>query len=281
MEKKSNAETYAVTPPGYAPEPAPHPVVGQTDGVTTDAPLYRHVADRLARRIADGEFPVGTLLPGEQALAAEHRVARGTVRSALALLARRGVVSPRSGAGWIVQSATHTQGLAAFGSFAQWAHNRGLTPGGLVISQEEGAATADEARLLRIAQDSPVLRFTRLRSLDGHVVMVERPVYPGWLAHVLRGLPPDTPSHAAVLDAAGFGESFGSHRIDAVAASSEDVRLLGVRRSSPLLRVRRQAFARDGRPIDLTEDRYLPDSVSFEASSTSDARPGGWTRTLS
>lgn len=249
--------------------------------MTSDVPLYRRVADRLAHRIGDGEFPVGTLLPGEQALASEHGVARGTVRSALALLARRGVVAPRSGAGWIVQSSSHTQGLAAFGSFAQWAHNRGLTPGGHVVSEVESAATAYEARLLRIAQDSPVLRFTRLRSLDGHVVMIERPVYPGWVAHVLRRLPVDTPSHAAVLDAAGYGESFGSHRIDAVGASSEDARLLGVRRSSPLLRVRRQAFARDGRPIDLTEDRYLPDSVSFEASSTSDARPGGWTRTLS
>ncbi|MGM7669164.1 GntR family transcriptional regulator [Microbacterium sp. A93] len=249
--------------------------------MTIDAPRYRHVADRLAQRIADGEFPVGSMLPGEQALAGEHGVARGTVRSALALLARRGAVSSRPGAGWIVQSSAHTQGLAAFGSFAQWAKNRGLTPGGQVIQEQESHATADEARMLRIAQGSFVLRFTRLRSLDGHVVMIERPVYPAWIAAALRGLPVDTPSHAAVLEAAGHGEVFGSHRIDAVAASSEDARLLGVRRSSPLLRVRRQAFARDGRPLDLTEDRYLPDAVSFEASSTSDAQPGGWTRTLS
>lgn len=281
MEKKSKAETYAVTRPGYALQARPRPALRQTDGMTSDAPLYRRVAERIARRIADGEFPVGTLLPGEQALASEHRVARGTVRSALALLTRRGLVASRPGSGWIVQSSSHTQGLAAFGSFAQWARNRGLTPGGHVVREAEGEATADEGRLLRVAQNSPVLRFTRLRSLDGHVVMVERAVYPGWVAHILRGLPVDTPSHAEVLDAAGYGESFGSHRIDAVAASSEDARLLGVRRSSPLLRVRRQAFARDGRPIDLTEDRYLPDSVSFEASSTSDARPGGWTRALS
>jgi GntR family transcriptional regulator len=249
--------------------------------VTIDAPRYRHVADRIAQWIADGELPVGSMLPGEQALASEYSVARGTVRSALALLARRGAVSSRPGAGWIVQSSAHTQGLAAFGSFAQWAKNRGLTPGGQVIQEQESQATADEARLLRIAQGSLVLRFTRLRSLDGHIVMIERPVYPEWIAAALRGLPVDTPSHAAVLEASGHGEIFGSHRIDAVAASSEDARLLGVRRSSPLLRVRRQAFARDGRPLDLTEDRYLPDAVSFEASSTSDAQPGGWTRTLS
>lgn len=245
-------------------------------------PRYRELTDRLAARIAEGEFPVGSLLPGEHRLAQEFGVARGTVRSALAALARRGIVAPRAGAGWIVQSSLHTQGLAAFGSFAQWATGRGMVPGGRVIDEREAPATAEEARLLRTAQGSPVLRITRLRSLDGHVVMIERSLYPESVAPAIRGLDPQTPSYAAVLSAAGHTEAIGSHRIDAVAASSEDARLLGVRRSSPLLRVHRQAFARDGRPIDLSEDRYLPGSVSFEAVSAASlgGAPGPWTRTL-
>ncbi len=64
MEKKSKAETYAVTCPGYAPQAAPRRALRQTDDMTSDVPLYRRVADRLAHRIVDGEFPIGTLLPG-------------------------------------------------------------------------------------------------------------------------------------------------------------------------------------------------------------------------
>lgn len=244
-------------------------------------PRYRIIADQLADRIADGVYPVGSSLPGEQVLATEHGVARGTVRNALAHLARRGVLSPRRGAGWVVQSSVHTQGLASFGSFAQWARSRGMSPGGRVIDRRRSPATGEQARMLRITQGSDVLVFTRLRTLDGHVVMLERSTYPGWLAQALAAIPDDAPSHADALAAAGFAEAFGSHRIDAVAASSDDARLLRVRRSSPLLRVRRQAYDRDGRPLDLSEDRYLPGTVSFEAATTASAAAvtGAWTRT--
>lgn len=235
------------------------------------APRYRDVAHAIAQQVEDGTFPVGSVLPGEHRLAAAHGVARGTVRNALTLLQRRGVLEPRQGAGWIVRSSSLTQGLAGFGSFASWARGRGLTPGGLVVAEDTTPATADEARLLRVPRGADVLRITRLRTLDGHTVMVERCAYPPHVAPVVRDLPRDTPSYAAVLAAAGLAEEYGSHRIDAVAASSEDARLLGVRRSSPLLRVTRQAFARDGRPIDLSEDRYLPGTVAFEARATASA----------
>ena len=58
---------------------------------------------------------------------------------------------------------------------------------------------------------------------------------------------------------------FGNHRIEAVAASSEEARLLGVRRSSPLLQVRREVFAKDGRVVEFGVDRYLPNTIAFEA----------------
>lgn len=131
-------------------------------------PRYRIIADQLADRIADGVYAVGSSLPGEQVLAAAHGVARGTVRNALAHLARRGVLAPRRrGAGWLVQSSVHTQGLASFGSFAQWARNRGMSPGGRVIDRGTSPATCEQARMLRLPQGSDVLVFTRLRTLDG------------------------------------------------------------------------------------------------------------------
>lgn len=177
-----------------------------------------------------------------------------------------------------MQSGSLTHGLSGFGSFASWARSRGLTPSGLVVAEDISPATAAEARLLSVGVGADVLRVVRLRALDGQTVMIERSCYPAHVASVVAGLPRDTPSYAAVLADAGFGEEFGSHRIDAVAASSEDARLLGVRRSSPLLRVKRQAFARDGRPIDLSEDRYLPGTVAFEAQAS--ASSGAFGRIL-
>ena len=53
---------------------------------------YEVLASALRQRIADGEFPVSSLLPAEQDLAADYGVSRWVVREALAQLADEGWV---------------------------------------------------------------------------------------------------------------------------------------------------------------------------------------------
>jgi GntR family transcriptional regulator len=54
--------------------------------------LYAQVADHIAARIDAGELTPGARLAGERDLAAEYRVALGTVRRAVEELRRRGLV---------------------------------------------------------------------------------------------------------------------------------------------------------------------------------------------
>jgi DNA-binding FadR family transcriptional regulator len=65
--------------------------------------LPAQAAAQLEERIAAGEWGLGARLPGETALAAELGVARSTVREALRLLAARGLVESRQGAGSFVR----------------------------------------------------------------------------------------------------------------------------------------------------------------------------------
>lgn len=194
-------------------------------------------------------------------------MARGTVRAALAALATGGMLSPRRGSGWIVQSAPQNHGFGQLRSFAQWASARGLHPAGRVVERRRSEADAGEARRLRCAPGSPVLRVTRLRSLAGRDVMLERTVYAGWMTEIVEAIADDAPSVIQELESVhGVVTAHAEHAIDAVAASSEDAALLGIRRSGPLLRVRRVSFARDGRAIECADDRYLPGTVSFQVS---------------
>ncbi|GAA1615689.1 GntR family transcriptional regulator [Leucobacter chromiireducens subsp. solipictus] len=224
----------------------------------------------LLARIVDGEFAAGTALPSETKLAERYGVARGTVRNALSGLEDRGMVTPVQGAGWIVQSTLHTQSFVELRSFAQWARSKGMTPGGLVHTSEPGPASALEARKLRVAARSPVLRVTRTRTLDGRIVMLERTAYPEWMMPHISAIPADESSVVDVMQREfGITTAHADHAIDAVPASSADAALLGVRRSSPLLRVRRTSFTSGGRPIEFGEDRYLPDTVTFQVQASS------------
>ncbi|WP_204032906.1 GntR family transcriptional regulator [Micromonospora qiuiae] len=62
-------------------------------------PRYRVIADELRKRIESGTIPPGALLPAESVLTAEFRVARGTIRKALAALREEGHVATEHGRG--------------------------------------------------------------------------------------------------------------------------------------------------------------------------------------
>ena len=66
------------------------------------SPRYLQIADLLRQRIARGQWPLGDKLPSLDALVAEFGVARLTVRQAMDLLAREGLVSPQQGRGTFV-----------------------------------------------------------------------------------------------------------------------------------------------------------------------------------
>lgn len=60
---------------------------------------YRRIADELRQRIESGEMPAGSMVPSELALAKHYAVARGTTRSALAVLAAEGLIEVVPGQG--------------------------------------------------------------------------------------------------------------------------------------------------------------------------------------
>jgi len=68
-------------------------------------PRYLQVASALRRRIREGRWPVGGRIATIEALQREFKVARVTVRQAIELLAREGLVRARQGKGTFVTKA--------------------------------------------------------------------------------------------------------------------------------------------------------------------------------
>ncbi|MFI0983518.1 GntR family transcriptional regulator [Streptomyces sp. NPDC021093] len=235
---------------------------------------HQQITAALREAIADGRYPVGSTLPSESELAGLHGVSRGTVRQAVSSLLAEGLVGSRQGARSVVLSTAPRQSFGELRSFSEWAWASGHTPGGLVLASERAGASHQEAALLRLAPGSPVLRVRRLRTLDGSPVLLERTVYTGWTADAVEALPDDCESVTRALrDATGLVFAHGEHHLDAVAAGTADAKELGVRRGSPLLRVRRTTTTADGRPVETGDDRYVPGSVVFTVRNSVGANP--------
>ncbi|MFD8304593.1 GntR family transcriptional regulator [Streptomyces sp. NPDC059690] len=235
------------------------------------ATRHEEIADELRRAIDREEYTVGGRLPSETELAAHYGVSRGTVRQAVAALTAEGLIGSRQGARRVVLASRRSQSFAELRSFAQWARAMGREATGHVVAQEYLPATAQDAARLQLREGTGVLHVLRVRGLDGEPVLVERTVYADWISPAVETVDPDAASVTQLLyESTGLVFAYGEHVIDAVAASAQDAELLGIRRTSPLLRVRRVTTTREGRPVEWSDDRYRPDAVSFSVHNSID-----------
>ncbi|MFI6735559.1 FadR/GntR family transcriptional regulator [Nonomuraea sp. NPDC050451] len=81
-------------------------------GSLRPSPLVEQATQHLREQITQGEWPVGTRLPGENALAKTLGVGRSTVREALRALAGAGLVQARQGSGVFVIATAITTAIA-------------------------------------------------------------------------------------------------------------------------------------------------------------------------
>lgn len=65
-------------------------------------PLYRQLADLISAEIRAGKYSPGSRIPSEPKLVAMHKIGRPTIRQAIDLLVRRGLLTRRRGSGTYV-----------------------------------------------------------------------------------------------------------------------------------------------------------------------------------
>ena len=229
----------------------------------TGSSLYRKVAEDIKAAIAAGTYPANTKLPSESELAERYSVSRGTIRQAFAALRADGVIASRRGARRVVIGGPRVQSFGELLSFSRWARAIGEVPGGRVVALTRRAATADEAERLAVPPESHVWSLVRVRTLSDRPVMVERATYPDQVGALVAEMDLTVESITERLEQLGVVFTDAEHVIDAVPASAEDGRLLGVRAGLPLLRERRFTTDRSGQPVEWSDDRYVGSSTAF------------------
>src|SRR4029077_7777774 len=145
----------------------------------------------------------------------------------------------------------------------RWARALGEVPGGQVIAIQRRPAKPTEAERLTLPAGGRVYHLTRVRLLSGHPVMIERGVYPDRVGVLVAGMDLEKDSITERLEELGVVFTDAEHVIDAVAATAEDARLLGVRPRVPMLRERRLTTDLAGTPVEWSDDRYLGGAVAF------------------
>ncbi|MFM7532134.1 MAG: GntR family transcriptional regulator [Rubrivivax sp.] len=132
------------------------------------------LAQQLRERIRSGAWRPGTPLPAETALAAEHGVALGTVRQALARLADEGLVERQHGKGTFVRGALGGAPMLRFFRFAGGESGAGATaPRSRILSRRERVPPMAVSQALGLERGTTVLHLTRLRLIDERPRLLE------------------------------------------------------------------------------------------------------------
>jgi GntR family transcriptional regulator len=103
-----------------------------------------------------------------------------------------------------------------------------------------------------------------VREADGEPVALETAVFPSNRVGSVLDTDLEADSLFETLATGGLVPTAGHAVISAEAATSEDARLLGVRKGAPLLVERRLISDQNDEPLELTESRYVPERYDID-----------------
>jgi GntR family transcriptional regulator len=232
--------------------------------MTTAAFVPRYVAIEQALRARIAGMRPGDALPSDAALCEEFHVSRMTARNAVHQLKLEGLVRRVPGRGtFVAERAVHRQAGNLL-SFSEEMRRRGLDARSRVIEHTLRPAGAEEARQLELEPGASVVALTRVRAAGDEPVALEDAVLRAEVAPVLAPVDFQSASLHAVLVDAGYVPTAGSGTLQAQPATALDARLLGVRAGSPILVERRVIDDQHGRPLELSETRYIAERYSLD-----------------
>ncbi len=201
-------------------------------------PKYAQVIDELQRRIENGEYPPGSLLPSEHQLSSEFAIARPTVVRALRVLRQDGWIETQQGKGSFVRG---RPALAAMSSArrgqAELDRDESREAGELITA---GMTTPPPriAALLGSPEGGEVLHRRRLVRQDGEASEVVTWWFPPGLAEG-TSLAETAPLAGGVRGHLAKRKGIRvDHVVEQVTArhpAPHEARLLGITRSAPVL----------------------------------------------
>jgi GntR family transcriptional regulator len=226
--------------------------------------VSQRLHDNLARLINAAE--PGHRLPSEPDLAQQLGVSRATLREAMRTFETQGLIRRRQGSGTFVThpSMVIETGLEVLESIETLAQRIGLPVSMGQLKIDQRCATAEEGKALDLADGAEVVQIARVIHAEGRPVAYLVDTLP---INVLNQSELEAGFTGSVLDLllhSGTPSLISSRtEINAVTASTDVSRAMGIQRGDVLLRFNSYLYALDGRVVDFSFSYFLPGYFRF------------------
>jgi GntR family transcriptional regulator len=225
-------------------------------------PLYRQVKDEFVKRMVDGVWPAGFLLPSESQLAADVGVSQGTVRKALDELSAENLLVRQQGRGTFV--AQHDEKRILF-QFFKLVPDDGIArfPESVVLEAAVFTATDIEREQLGLEPQAKVARVRRMRAIDDVPMIVETLSLPDAMFPGITDAPVPNSLYAFYAERYGVTIAHAREKLKAIQLDALDAGILGKQAGHPALMVQRLALSLDARPVEWRVSLCLTDDAHY------------------
>jgi GntR family transcriptional regulator len=223
-------------------------------------PKYEVVATALEQRVR--AMKPHDSLPTERGLLEEFQVSRTTVRQAIQILIRKGLVYNVQGSGTYVANPDVVSKSLRLTGFSEDMRQRGMEPASTILGRGTTAASAELAAKLHVAPGTPLMTIRRLRLADGVPMALESVFLVASIVDLDR-LDVAESLYEQLRDE-GVHILRAAQTIEAINLDAEQALYLDQAVGAAALRVQRVSFTDRGKAVEHAETIYRGDRYSFD-----------------
>ena len=213
-------------------------------------PRYHQIAHSLRERIAEGRPAAGQRLDNQRSLAREFGVTLMTLRQALEVLERDGLITRRHGLGTFVSSPIVDYDILHLRTFAGDLSAKGERVATRFLGSRFAVADRWVSRELGLGRRARVFALERLRLVDGRPMSLQLSYLPAAIGEeVAKADLAVTPLRQALSFKLGIEITAARETVSAVHLEAAAARELGCRPGIPAFRSDRVSIGPDGTPV--------------------------------
>ncbi|WP_253821996.1 GntR family transcriptional regulator [Vibrio sp. 99-8-1] len=223
------------------------------------SPLYLKVADSVKLATEQQILKGGDFIPTEREFSERLGVSRITVRKALDILEKEGVIVRSRGLGTMISETLEYSSKEATG-FSQQVVLKGKKPDTLWIKKNIIPCSEEIAKQLKISTNDDVFLLKRVRYIDEQAVSIEESYVPSHLIHDPEEIQLSLYDYFRSQD---IVPSKTQSRVSAKMPTEEFLEKLQIEETIPVLLIEQTAFDKSGSPIEYSINRCRGDMYVF------------------
>lgn len=235
-------------------------------------PKYEEIANILRDRIANGVYPVDSMLPIQSELSKEFGVSRMTIKKAVEILTIEGLIFSKQGNGTRVLNSSfwdkedskfRLNNYNNYNGLSQDFKNDDRKLTSQIIQFAVEFPEAEIAERLQVEVTTPVYKIIRLRLLDEKPYVLEHTYMP---CDLVLGLDESIllqSIYAYLWDELNLKFAGSYRHITAEKPDEYDKMYLDCQNDDPLLQVEQVVYLENGRPIEYSRSRNRFDTRGY------------------